>query len=204
MKEIPDKLYRNLVDLVEARLPPEEYDQVMAQVNADPRVAAQLTSLEELIGLMRHDQDEGEDAPAHVINRAFRLRRPIADPQAPSLLRRVIAMLSFDSAQAPLMMGVRSGHLATRQMLFNAEERDLDLRIAPTGMLWTVSGQVLGVRAGGHVELQDGSRVVHADLNELSEFALPPVPSGNYTLTLRQNDVEIRVPDLDVGPPSET
>ncbi|MCG8350807.1 MAG: hypothetical protein MI924_23800 [Chloroflexales bacterium] len=204
MKEIPDKLYRNLVNLAEARLPPDEHAQVMAQVHADPSVAKQLTYLEELIGLMRYDEDEGENAPAHVVNRAKRLLRPIADPQAPSLLRRVMAMLSFDSAQAPLMMGVRSGYLATRQMLFNAEERDLDLRISAAGTLWAVSGQVLGVRAGGHVELQDGSRAVQADLNDLSEFALPPVPPGNYTLTLRQNDVEIMVTDLDVGPSSET
>jgi hypothetical protein len=41
--------------------------------------------------------------------------------------------------------------------------------------------------------------VVQADLNDLSEFALPPVPGGRYSLFLYLADAEVEVADLPLG-----
>jgi hypothetical protein len=111
----------------------------------------------------------------------FRSRAAEAEP---SLLRRVVAALSFDSMQPGLAYGVRSGQAAARQMLYSAGDNDLDLRVQPVGDAWVVSGQVLGACTGGRVELKGTDAEVSAVLNELCEFTLPGVAAGDYTLRL--------------------
>ncbi len=76
---------------------------------------------------------------------------------------------------------------------------DVDLRLAPSGDGWAVSGQVLGECAAGRVELfadGDDTSAARADLNDLCEFTLPTVPAGTYTLRLTLDDAEIEVPGL--------
>jgi hypothetical protein len=84
-------------------------------------------------------------------------------------------------------------------VLFEAEGYAIDLRIAPLGEVWRVSGQALGPGAGGRVMLL-GPVAVEAALNDLSEFTLPPVPTGRYTLRLTLDEIEIEAADLSVGP----
>jgi hypothetical protein len=115
------------------------------------------------------------------------------------VLQRIVAALQFDSAQTPVAAGVRSGQPVARQMLFSAEPYDVDLRIAPRGDAWQVAGQVLGPCEGGRVLLQSDRDTVEAPLNELCEFALPPVPAGSYMLALRLADAEIAIDTLNVG-----
>jgi hypothetical protein len=111
----------------------------------------------------------------------------------------VRAWLRFDSAQRPLAPGLRAGQAAARQLLFSAGERDLDIRLTPAGTAWMISGQVLGSEASGQAELRGDAIQVQAELGDLSEFALPPVPAGRYTLILRLAEAEIEVTDLEVG-----
>lgn len=198
MNAAPRLSYAQLVDLAEGRLSEPERADLLARLAADPLAAAELAWLERVIGLMR--DDTGEDAPDYVVNRALRLFRPPPAPLVPGLLRRVVALLRFDSAQAPLAMGLRAGPPAVRQLLFNAAGRDLDLRLVPAGEQWQIIGQVLGPDDGGFVVLQGQAGAFQAELNELSEFTLPPAPPGRYTLTLRQADLEIVVTDLELGP----
>jgi hypothetical protein len=150
-----------------------------------------------ILDLMRND--DSEDAPDYVINRAIRLFRQRRKPDSPNLLRRIAAVLRFDSMQAPLAFGLRSGSTLPRQLLYGAEGRDLDLRINPAGTLWRVAGQILGPDEDGFVELCGPSIRVQTRLNALSEFSLPPVPAGNYTLTIHQADLEITIDELGVG-----
>jgi anti-sigma factor RsiW len=186
-----------LTDLVEGRLTPFESDTALAHVSSCSRCAAQLARLEQVIGLMR--TDTAEDAPPEVVARAVRLFRSRAASAERPVLERIVATLSFDSMQASPAFGVRSGQSATRQLLFRAREKDLDLRVAPSNGGWVVSGQVLGECSGGQVELQGSSgAVAQAALNDLCEFLLPPVPTGNYSLRLRLPDVEIEVPEIEL------
>jgi hypothetical protein len=145
--------------------------------------------------------DTTEDAPAELVAstvRMFRARR--AQETEPGLLRRLVAALTFDSSSLQPAFGVRSGQAApARQLLFSAGDLDVDLRLAPGGEGWTVSGQVLGACKGGEVELVDaeGSTAARATLNELCEFTLlPPTPDGTYALRLRLDEAEIEIPEL--------
>lgn len=198
MQPIPFEL---LVDLAEGRLAPLEVAELRARIAADPLAQAELAAIEELIGLMR--SDDSIDAPEHVIGRALRLmRQPLASP-APGALRRLVATLRNDSWQPPrLAAGFRSVQAWPRALLLSAGDRELDLQIGPRGAQWELRGQVLGPEEPGVVVLSNTDERVTAALNELGEFVLPPVAAGRYTLTLTQDDLEIVVPDLELGPSS--
>jgi hypothetical protein len=100
----------------------------------------------------------------------------------------------------PQPVGLRSGQLGERQLLFTAGQLSIDLRIIPSGTLWSLVGQVLGPSTGsGQVALASSATTTKVALNEFSEFTLPPVPAGDYTLTLRLDDIEIEVDKLQIG-----
>jgi hypothetical protein len=143
------------------------------------------------------------DAPEYVVQRAFGLWTPKAAVQ-PSLIARIVATLKFDSASlSPVAMGVRSVGSTSRQLLFSAEGRDIDLRLTPTSSgnrsAWSVSGQVLGPDDSGSVSLLGAHREWSMPLNELSEFFIEDIPAGEYKLTLLLNGSVIVLPDISVG-----
>ena len=191
--------FARLADLAEGRLSAEEAAGARAHLADCTNCSAQAAQLGHLAALMR--ADTSEDAPAELVTsvvRMFRARR--AEVQQPGLLRRLVAALTFDSSSLRPAFGVRSGQAApARQLLFSAGDLDVDLRLAPGGEGWTVSGQVLGPCKGGEVELADaeGATAARATLNELCEFTLlPPTPDGTYTLRLRLDETEIEIPEL--------
>jgi hypothetical protein len=147
-----------------------------------------------------------EDAPEHVIQRALSAWQPRRQAvAAPSLLQRVLAVLTFDSgAASPLAYGMRSAGAAARQMLFTAGGHDVDLRIGPAGEAaadqWLFSGQVLGPDGLGLVSLADaqGRLVGESALDEFGGFRLPAVAAGRYTVTLRLGGAEVELPAIDV------
>ncbi len=189
--------FDKLADLAENRLQADERDAALTHVKGCQRCGRQLAELEHLFGLMR--TDDSVDAPRDVIASAVSLFDARAATRKPFLLRRLVAALSFDSQQLSPAFGVRSGQTATaRQLLYNAGELDIDLRITQSGEEWTVSGQVLGECEGGEAFLQGAKGYVTAPLNELCEFTLPAVSDGSYILKLRFYDVEVEVPDIEL------
>jgi anti-sigma factor RsiW len=190
--------FARLADLVEGRLSAAEANEERAHLSDCARCSRQAAQLGHLAALMR--ADTAEDAPPDVLNgviRMFRARR--VEARGTGLLRRLVAALTFDSSGLIPAFGVRSGQTApARQLLFSAGDFDVDLRLAPGGEGWTVSGQVLGPCPGGAVEIAsaDGKAAHTAALNELCEFTLPPVPEGVYALQLRLDETEIEIPEL--------
>jgi anti-sigma factor RsiW len=187
-----------LADLAEGRLSPEEAARERTHLSSCARCSEQAAQLGRVSALLRADTSE-EDAPPELVASVvgmFRARR--AQAGEPGLLRRLVAALTFDSSSLTPAFGVRSGQAApARQLLFSAGDFDVDLRLAPGGEGWTVSGQVLGSCTGGRVVLvsADG-KAIRAALNELCEFTLPPVPEGIYALQLRLEETEIEIPEL--------
>lgn len=194
MERVP---YELLVDLAEGRLSPMEAAALRAHIVNNPVAQRQLAELEQIVDLMRGDT--GEDAPEHVVARAVRLVRP-QEPQ-PGPLRRLTALLSSDSWGTPAQAaGLRSLQAWPRSLLLRAGDRELDLQVAPRGGQWLVNGQVLGPETPGVATLSGPADYVSVPLNELGEFTLPPVGGGRYTLTVTQGDLEIVVPNLEIGP----
>lgn len=147
------------------------------------------------------------DAPADWQRRALTAWRASASlslAQAVDALRqRVLAVLSFDSwAQSPLAAGLRSTGSTTRQLVFSAEGRDIDLRISPSGERFAVHGQVLGPDDSGAVALapeQVAATVYETALDAMGEFHLADVAPGRYQLSLLLAGHEIVLPPFEVG-----
>ena len=143
------------------------------------------------------------DAPAALLRAAHALWNapPVATPRAGGM-RRLLATLSFDSrtTTAPAL-GLRSASSPTRHWLFSTEGRDIDVRAAPDGATWQVSGQVLGPDAAGLVRLAaaDGAQRREVALGDLGEFRFESVTAGLQVLTLQFDDLEIVLPPVAVG-----
>lgn len=149
------------------------------------------------------------DAPAALVQAAIDLwvpPRPSLGDVARSLGRLIQGVLSFDSwaaAPAGAALAVRSAETDTRHLLYSAQGRDIDLRVAPSARQFVLAGQILGPDETGHVELnladQTGATVQTA-LNGLGEFRIEGLSGGRYVLTLHVGQDTIVLPPLDVGP----
>ncbi len=189
--------FSRLVDLVDGRLSDDDRAEIEQHVLACPRCASDVAWLRRVLGLMR--AEAAENPPAHIVAAAKRLFQPLAMPAGPSARRQLTATLHFDSMQTPVAMGLRAGVQPDRQMLFATADYLIDLRIAPSGALWAVSGQLLGAGHGELVELRSPKHMARVPLNDMSEFALPPVPPGSYILTVGLADLDITITDLVLG-----
>ena len=157
-----------------------------------------LQSIRQTIGLMRSDTTE--DAPAELIHYAKRLFREKVVPRGPSLLKLVVAALTFDSLTNAPAFGLRSQTTAGRQLLYSAETADIDLRVSPENDQWQIAGQVLGVDCtSGDVDLEGDNFSASARLNELCEFSFGSVPTGAYKVLIRLPDILIETPPLELG-----
>ncbi len=106
--------------------------------------------------------------------------------QPPS--RRVVATLTFDSRSSGSAFGMRSIRKASRQMLYSAQDADLDLRISVQNEECILAGQVIREGcAGALVEISGATASARARLSELCEFTLPAIPVGIYSLTIRMS-----------------
>jgi hypothetical protein len=146
------------------------------------------------------------NAPESTILRAvslFQARVPAPAAEArPSL--RSIATKIFDSLSvAPLALGLRSDRQSSRQLLFSADGRDIDLRITgipPEGAVrFTVAGQVFGPDAAGQAELKAVGYHAKQAWTEWSEFRFADVPPGPCTLLLTGADWQIELPAFELS-----
>lgn len=157
------------------------------------------------------------DVPPALEQRAlalFQAPSPVAAVQqaaqalAHGLLRHCVAALSFDSWGGPAVAaGMRALRSPTRHLLFSAEGRDIDLRIAPgtDEQIFVLAGQILGPDETGEVCLQrldDGDATPSTvALDGLGEFRIDGLAPGAYQLTLRLGHDDILLPPIEVGEP---
>jgi hypothetical protein len=189
--------FDRLVDLVKGDLSPDRRTEIAAHVAACPECAADVAWLEQILVLYR--TQVSVSAPASAIAHVNGLFKPPVPAERPEPLRRILALLAFDSAHKPPASGLRSSVGPKRQLVFRAAEFDLDIHVVSNGSRCIISGQVLGCHEAGHAELQGQAGMLHAPLNHLCQFMLPPVAAGTYTLIVRMKDTLIEVPQLDVG-----
>ena len=165
----------------------------MAHISTCSTCHDTLRRLQQLILMMKSDSTS--DAPRDVLTSAIN----IFSQEKRSPLRRIVAILTFDSRHAGPVFGVRSLSTGSRQMLYSAEETDLELRITMQNDECILAGQVIGEGwAGGHVEILGVAGKSETTLNDVCEFKLPPIPVGNYSLTVRMLDRQIEIPELEL------
>jgi hypothetical protein len=183
-----------LVDIAEERSTPDAQEAAMTHISTCSTCNDTLQQLQQLILMMKTDSTT--DAPPDVLNSAINI---FAAPEKPAPLRRIVALLMFDSRNASPAFGMRSGLTTSRQMLYSAEEIDLELRITVQNDECILAGQVIGEGcAEGLVEISGVAGTSRATLNDICEFTLPPIPVGNYSLTVKMQDREIEIPELEL------
>jgi hypothetical protein len=182
-----------LADIAEARAQPHTREAALAHVANCAACNDTLRTLQQLILMMT--SDASVDAPRDVLMSAINtFARKTQRP-----LRRIVATLIFDSRNTAPAFGMRSLHTASRQLLYSAQQTDLDLRITIQNKECVVAGQVICDGCdGGRVEISGATRWAETSLNELCEFTLPAIPIGNYSLKVKMVDVEIEIPELEL------
>lgn len=193
MNTSPHIPLETLADIVEDRATRGALESAMAHIATCSACNHTLRRLRELILIMR--SDNVADAPRDVLLSAINIFS--RERQAP--LPRIIATLIFDSRHARPAFGIRSIHTKSRQLLYSAQQTDLDLRITIQNEECVVAGQIIREGCvGGLVEISGATGSAEANLNELCEFTLPAIPIGNYSLRVRMADVEIEIPELEL------
>jgi len=156
-----------------------------------------LRKLTEVMGLMR--SDKSEDAPRDVLAGAINIFASRSGQAQPSLLRRMVAILRFDSLAPAAAFGVRSGQSGSRQMIYSVGENDIDLRLTLHDEKWTIAGQVLAPDCtGGRVVIEGDQGSATAQLSDLCEFKLRALPPGKYLLRVKLADLEVEIPQLEL------
>lgn len=182
-----------LVDIAEGRATSEALEPAMVHVSSCTDCADTLSRLKQLILMMR--SDTGSDVPQDVLASALKIFQREEQPVLP----HIIAVLAFDSRSGSRALGMRSFHTVSRQMLYSAQDIDVDLRIALQNEECILTGQIIRSDCvGGRVAVAGTAGSAETTLNELCEFTLPAVPLGIYSLTVILHDIEIEIPELEL------
>ena len=185
--------FETLVDIAEDRATSERREAAMAHASSCSACSETLDRLTRLVLMMR--SDTAADAPRDVLLSAINICSRDREPVVP----RIVAVLTFDSRNASVAFGMRSLHTRSHQMLYSAQETDVDLRIAVQNEECIVAGQVIRRDCtGGRVRVAGTAGSAETDLNELCEFTLPAIPLGTYSLIVRLHDLEIEIPQLEL------
>ncbi len=143
------------------------------------------------------ETDNSFDAPTDAIKWAKNIfRARVAEPKK-SFMQKVLAVLQVDLLPNKAAFGERSASAGgARQMLFQAGENSIDLRVSETEKGFSLRGQILGEGfANCTIKLGEFETIS----NELSEFAFAEIPNGKYDLTLQTGKTEITIENLEIS-----
>jgi hypothetical protein len=195
--------YETLVNYLEERLSVEERSAV------DAHLALTCESCGRHLALMRKvfESAKGDyttPPPVSVLKRAIDIPLTNPRPPQPATWQRLIAALSFDS-HLQLSSALTRGASRERQMLFSADQMDIDLKISATRGSHDLLGQIMGEQneniISAFVSLQSNSGQILkvTETDSLGQFAFREISSGVYDLIFDLETQEIAVHGLEVG-----
>ncbi len=150
--------------------------------------------IEKIINLMQ--TDDSTDAPTDAVRWAKNIFLTRAVAPKKSIVQKVLAVLQMDLSPNRAAFGERSASaLQARQMLFQAGENALDLRISESENGFRVNGQILGEGFANAVVVIGE---FETKTNETSEFGFPNIPQGNYDVHLQSGEMEIVIENLEL------
>ena len=187
-----------IADAIENRLPEKERQTIQPHLAVCGHCRSEYQILARSIQLMK--LDKSADAPREALDfakKSFRARKQLVAGEK-SATQKILATLKLDVSPFSPAFGERSaGAEAERQMLFEAGDFDLDLRIRAAASNFNLAGQVLGeLSAQNSISLKNAEFNAVTNIGETGEFKIRNVPPGNYELTLRIGWTEIVINDL--------
>jgi len=144
--------------------------------------------------------DKSADAPVDAIKYAKNLYRTRAVEPKASIIQRVLAVMRVDLAPNRAAFGERSASASqARQMLFDAGENAVDLRVTAVTDGFDIRGQILGEGfENGEIEIVNSEISVKVKIDKTSGFKVPGLPAGKYSLTVRGKNAEIVLEQLEL------
>jgi hypothetical protein len=201
--------FAELLDWLEGRLPAAQVQALASRLEAASPAA--LADLDWLRQFLAARQSVRLAAPPPAVRAELR-RRFAARVQAqanplPGLFARLTAALTFDSRAQWAGAGLRASGGATgdRQLIYATPSAEIEIALnlhaieAPAleSQHLDLNGQVFAAAGSPPVYavqlLRAGAEVALAATDELGEFAIVSIPSGDYELVLSAGDHEIQL-----------
>lgn len=147
--------------------------------------------------IRRMETDVSTDPPADAVRYAKNLYRSRATEPKSSAFKRIIAVLNVSLGLGDAVFGERSAAGQMRQMLFDAGEYAVDLRLKAARKGLNLRGQILGEGfENGKVTIKSGDGSNTADIDDQGEFIFDSIQSGVYSVSILGPEAEIVVQQL--------
>lgn len=183
--------FAQLVDKFEGHLPvPDAIESHAAECRP---CGAEYRKLEEFFGYVgqRPVEEVPQAVTANILN--IYQRRPAIKQASTSLLSK-IGVLVFDDWTTAL--NERYAGMDSRQLLYNADGFDIDLRIELCGGRCRVAGQIFPDFSDAEVTLSNGGLSTTVAINATGEFAFDAVETGDYSLRIFSSDIDITIENI--------
>lgn len=193
--------YETLIDYLDNHLSDADRGKVDFHLSQPcQECRAKISRLRSVLDVAADDQTIAP--PLDVLNRAFALYQKKNRPSfLPHL--RALAALQFDS-RLQLSTATFRGVARTRQLLFSAQQVDIDLQITPERGDQNLVGQILGPEQGkqqslAFVSLQNktGELLKGTETDSHGQFAFRQIHPGIYDLIFDLGSQEIAILDLE-------
>jgi hypothetical protein len=194
--------YETLLNYLDGHLPAEARSAAEAHLS-EPCEACQRRRVLLQTALHTAATDHTASPVASVLKQAIDIPLTHSKNNQTGLLTRLMAALTFDS-HLQLSSALTRGAARERQMLFSADQVDIDLQIKPVREGHDLIGQVLTETASGNahafVSLQKNSgqllKATEADLK--GQFFFRGIPAGVYDLIFDLEHQEVAVMGIEV------
>lgn len=181
--------------------------QMEARLERDRQARRTVEALRRVTKVARHDLEvqvpEGALRSVYALAGQPRPEKETDDETFFEGLRRAVMSLSFDSAMAPAMAGVRDAHSMNRQLFFELDDVAVELRHEPHERGGVVVGQLMRLGdepqplAGVQVLARSGERVIaRLVTGPLGEFQVDRLPAQDlsFSFLIESSCLEVPLP----------
>jgi|GEM_PF-882538 len=186
-----------LLNFVDQQIPEDEAEMVVEHLVKCNKCTLEVEKTKNILGLMK--SDDSADAPEGLLDWAKNIfPQPMAGEKKGGI-RQILAIFAMDLSGNRLAINERGMQSTIRQMLYQAGENSLDLRVSTNGQKSSLIGQVLGTGfEKAKVELLRDRAAIRTETNDLSEFSISKITPGSYDLKIQKGDLEILLRNLDL------
>ncbi|HEY0428640.1 MAG TPA: hypothetical protein VGC76_12740 [Pyrinomonadaceae bacterium] len=186
--------FEKLVRRVETGLSKDEAQSMDKHLLKCSECAGQLQKLKNFFSYST--QQSAETVPQATTANLLNVFKPKKPFEKISFAERLRGILTFDDWLPEFALNERLAFSDTRQILFQASNYDVDLRVNFFGGNCQVSGQIFPDCANGKIEISSAKVSEKASLNEYCEFVFPFIEEGVYSLRIDLENAVIEIPDI--------
>lgn len=194
--------YETLLNYLDDHLSAEERSTADTHLN-EPCEACQRRRVLLQTALRAAAADHTTPPPASVLKQAIDIPLTHSKNTQTGLLTRLMAALKFDS-HLQLSSALTRGTVRERQMLFSAEQVDIDLQVKSVREGHDLIGQILTEPASGNIhafvslQKNTGQLLRATEADPKGQFVFRAIPSGMYDLIFDLENQEVAVMGIEV------